>query len=97
MYKKPFTQRITSLNKNEMLIRNVSFVTPGSVSSFACPFPHLIWRIFRLSFNVPPPGNVTNMSGNWLNGVDKITKDRICLGTYASVWALWNYRNDLVF
>jgi hypothetical protein len=37
------------------------------------------------------------MLGNWLNGVEKQTKARIHRGVCAVVWALWNYRNDMIF
>jgi len=37
------------------------------------------------------------MFGNWLNGIDKKTKARICIGVCAIVWAIWNCQNDVVF
>jgi hypothetical protein len=64
---------------------------------FACPFASLVWRVVHFTFDIPPPANVTNMFGNWLNGVEKHTKARIRLGVCALVWALWNCRNDMVF
>jgi hypothetical protein len=62
-----------------------------------CPFARLVWRVVHFTFNIPPPANVTNMFGNWLNGVDKKTKVRIRVGVCALVWAIWNCRNDVVF
>jgi hypothetical protein len=44
---------------------------------FDCPFAKLIWRTIQFTFNIPPPANVTNMFGNWLNGVDKRSKEQI--------------------
>jgi hypothetical protein len=41
--------------------------------------------------------NITNMFGNWLNGIDKKTKERICVGVCALVWTIWNCRNEVVF
>jgi hypothetical protein len=64
---------------------------------FACPFARLIWRVVQFTFDIPPPTNVTNMFGNWLNGVEKQTKARIRVGVCALIWALWNCRNDMVF
>jgi hypothetical protein len=42
-----------------------------------CPFARIIWRIIFCTFNIPPPANITNMFGNWLNGVKKWDKNRI--------------------
>jgi hypothetical protein len=33
------------------------------------------------TYNIPPPTNITNMFGNWLNGVDKTDKARIHIGS----------------
>jgi hypothetical protein len=64
---------------------------------FDCPFAKLIWRVIQFTFNIVPPTNVTNMSGNWLNEVDKVSKSRIRIGFCALMWAIWNCRNDIVF
>jgi hypothetical protein len=40
----------------------------------ACPFAKLLWRMVYFSFDLPPSANITNMFGNWLNGVDKKSK-----------------------
>jgi len=64
---------------------------------FDCPFARLVWRVIHFTFNIPPPANVTNMFGNWLNGVDKKNKAYVRVGICALVWAIWNCRNDLVF
>jgi hypothetical protein len=64
---------------------------------FTCPFARLIWRTVQFTFNIPPPANVTNMFGNWLNGVEKKSKAQIRTGICALMWAIWNCRNDLVF
>ena len=63
----------------------------------SCPFAKLFWRIVFCTYNIPPPTNVTNMFGNWLNGMDKKTKDRIRIGVSAICWSIWNCRNNLVF
>jgi hypothetical protein len=62
-----------------------------------CPFAKLVWRVVFCTYNIPPPSNVTNMFGNWLNGVDKKTKARIRIGVSAICWSLWKCRNNLVF
>ena len=63
----------------------------------SCPFAQLIWRVVFCTYNIPPPTNVTNMFENWLNGMHKKTKDRICIGVSAICWSIWNCRNNLVF
>jgi hypothetical protein len=35
------------------------------------------------------------MFGNWLNGIDKKTKDRIHIGVSALVWSIWRCRNNI--
>jgi hypothetical protein len=63
----------------------------------ACPFSKLLWRMVFFAFDLPPPANITNMFGNWLNGVDKKTKDRIPIGVSAFCWSIWSCRNKIVF
>ena len=62
-----------------------------------CPFAKIIWTIVYSTYNITPPTNITNMFGNWLNGVDKQTKARIRIGVSAICWAIWNCRNNLIF
>jgi hypothetical protein len=64
---------------------------------FECPFARVIWRMIHFAFNISPPDNVTDMFGNWLNGVDKVTKNKIRIGTSAVCWSMWNGRNDIIF
>jgi hypothetical protein len=45
-----------------------------------CKFARLIWRVVHFTFNMPPPTNIKNMFGNWLNGIDKFAKARIRIG-----------------
>jgi hypothetical protein len=63
----------------------------------SCTFAKLIWRVLFAAYNIPPPSNITNMFGNWLNGVDKDDKARIRIGISALCWSIWNCRNDMVF
>ena len=39
-----------------------------------CPLARVIWRIVHMTFNITPPTNITNLFGNWLNGVSKEDK-----------------------
>ena len=80
-----------------MVVRNVFFVTQRYHLFFDCPFARLICRVVYFTFNIPPPANVTNMFGNWLNGVEKSSNANIRIDFCALVWALWNCRNDMVF
>jgi hypothetical protein len=64
---------------------------------FTCPFTKIIWRIVHMTFNIPPPANVSNLFGNWLNGVTKKNKGHIRVGVCALLWAIWNVRNDFIF
>jgi hypothetical protein len=40
---------------------------------------------------------VTNMFGNWLNGVDKKNKNNVRIGICSLIWAIWDCRSDVVF
>jgi hypothetical protein len=53
----------------------------------SCPFACIIWRIIYFTFNISPPANFTNMFGNWLNGVNKNDKARICISVLALCWS----------
>jgi hypothetical protein len=64
---------------------------------FSCPFIKMVWRIVYMTFNIPPPTNVTNTFGNWLNGVPKKDKEHIRVGVCALFWAIWTVRNDFIF
>jgi hypothetical protein len=63
----------------------------------SCSFSRLVWRVVHFTFNIPPPANITNLFGNWLNGIGKKTKALIRVGVCALVWAIWNCCNDVVF
>jgi hypothetical protein len=59
-----------------------------------CPFSRLVWRIVYFTYNIPPPSNVTNVFGNWLNVVDKKTKARIRVGLCALIWDFGQFGID---
>lgn len=54
----------------------------------ACPLARIICRIIFCTFNLPPPTSITNMFGNWLNGVDTNIKAQIRMGISAFCWAI---------
>jgi hypothetical protein len=53
-----------------------------------CPFTKILWRMMYLAYNIPPPANITNMFGRWLNGVRKEDKQKIRIGVSALCWAV---------
>ena len=62
----------------------------------SCPLVTHIWRLIHLFFSISPPTSVANLFGHWLNGVDKMTKSRICV-IFSFLCAVWNCRNEVVF
>jgi hypothetical protein len=48
-------------------------------------FAKMVWQVVHFTFNIPPPANIKNMSGRWLNGIDKNTKERIRVGVCALI------------
>jgi hypothetical protein len=46
----------------------------------ACHFSRLVWRVVHFTFNIPPPMNIINLFGNWLNGIDKKQRNESTLG-----------------
>jgi hypothetical protein len=62
-----------------------------------CPFAKIIWRMMYLTYNIPPPANITNMFGRWLNGVRKNDQQKTRIGVLALCWAIWRSRNDIIF
>jgi hypothetical protein len=61
---------------------------------FSYPFTRILWRIIYMTFNLPPPSNISNMFRNWLNGIAKKDKGHIRVGVHALLWAIWTIRND---
>ena len=41
-----------------------------------------------ITYNIYPPNSIANMFGNWLMGVDKLTKTRIRIGVSAICWSI---------
>jgi hypothetical protein len=63
----------------------------------SCPFARIIWRMIYFTYNIPPTSNITNMFGNWLNGVPKDVKARIRIRASALCWSTWTWRNNIIF
>jgi hypothetical protein len=55
---------------------------------FECPLAKIVWRLFHMTFGIPPPKNVKNLFGNWLAGIDKIFVKQIRVGVCAIIWDL---------
>jgi hypothetical protein len=46
-------------------IRRFAFVTRSKqFNAVSCPLACLVWQIVHVTFNLPPPTNITNMFGN---------------------------------
>ena len=56
-----------------------------------CPFAKMVWLIIKFTFDLAPPTNITNIFGNWLNGVDTKITARIRIDISDLYWAVWNY------
>jgi hypothetical protein len=63
----------------------------------SCPLAKLVWRAVNFTFDLPPPTNIINLFGNWLNGVDRQSKASIRIGVSALCWSIWRVRNDIIF
>jgi hypothetical protein len=55
----------------------------------SCTFAKLLWCTVHFTFGICSPTYVTNMFGNWLNGVDRQSKAMIHIGVSALCWAIW--------
>jgi fructose-specific phosphotransferase system IIC component len=53
----------------------------------SCPFTQIIGKIVYMTFNISPPLNITNLFGNWLNGMGRKDKAHIRIVVCALVWA----------
>jgi hypothetical protein len=54
----------------------------------SCPFARIVWRMIYFTYNIPLSTNITNMFGNWLNGVDRNDKARTHIGVSALCWSI---------
>jgi hypothetical protein len=63
----------------------------------SCPFANIVWGMIYFSFDIPPPANITNMFGNWFNGVNKLDNNRIRIDIFVVCWSIWTSRNGIIF
>jgi hypothetical protein len=64
---------------------------------FQCRLARSIWSVIQVASTLFPPRSITNIFGNWLNGIDNRFKKHIRVGAIAFIWSLWLCRNDKVF
>jgi hypothetical protein len=64
---------------------------------FQCHFPTSIWSVIQVASILFPPCNITNIFGNWLNGINNRFQKHIRVGAIAFIWSLWLCRNDKLF
>jgi hypothetical protein len=64
---------------------------------FHCRFARSIWSVIQVASTLFPPRSITNICGNWLNGINDRFKKHIRVGAIAFIWSLWLCRNDKVF
>ena len=62
-----------------------------------CPLARVLWHTVGIAFNIGPLDSIDTLFGEWLDGVDMIIARHIRIGVCALLWAIWNYRNDVVF
>jgi hypothetical protein len=64
---------------------------------FQCRLARSIWSVIQVASTLFSPCSITNIFGNWLNGIDNRFKKHNRVGAIAFIWSLWLYRNDKVF
>ena len=62
-----------------------------------CRFIRLVWASIYVAWCLPKPSSVSNMFGNWLNGIPKHYKPVVLVGAAAFCWSVWRCRNTVVF
>jgi hypothetical protein len=55
----------------------------------SCTFAKVVSQLVFFTYDIPPPTNYNNMFGNHLNGIDRKTKARICIGVSPLCWSIW--------
>lgn len=63
----------------------------------SCTFAKIIWRMIYFTHHITPPTSITNMFGNWLNGMERKNKARICVRVSALCWSIWTCQNNIIF
>ena len=49
------------------------------------------------AWGLPKLSSVSNIFGNWLNGIPKDYKPLVLVGAAALCWSIWRCRNEVVF
>ena len=62
-----------------------------------CHVTRLVWALIYAAWGLPKPSSVSNMFGNWLNGIPKDYKPLVLVGAAALCWSVWHCRNVVVF
>jgi hypothetical protein len=52
---------------------------------FQCRFARSIWSVIQVASTLFPPCNITNIFGNWLNGINNRFKKHIRVGAIAFI------------
>jgi hypothetical protein len=55
---------------------------------FQCRFTRSIWSVIQVASTLFPPCNITNIFGNWLDGIDNRFKKHIMVGAIAFICSL---------
>jgi hypothetical protein len=55
---------------------------------FQYHFVRSIWSVIQVASTLFPPCSITNIFGNWLNGIDNRFKKHIMVGEIAFIWSL---------
>jgi hypothetical protein len=55
---------------------------------FQCRFARSIWSVIKVASTLFPPCCITNIFGNWLNGIDNKFKKHIRVEAIAFIWSL---------
>jgi hypothetical protein len=64
---------------------------------FQCRLAKSIWSVVQVASTLFSPCSITNIFGNWINGIDNRSKKHIRVGAITFIWSLWLCRNDKVF
>jgi hypothetical protein len=75
----------------------VILMNPFNIFLFHVLLLNPFGELFILLLKYYSSSNITNMFGNWINGINKKVKARICTGVCALTWTIWNCQNDVIF
>jgi hypothetical protein len=64
---------------------------------FECHFARTMWNLVQVATKLYPPCSISNLFNSWLRGINKDLKQLVLLRAPSVCWAIWCYRNDIVF